>query len=409
MKFRLLVLIPILFGNVVSGQATAEWRGPGRQGIYPEKNLLRTWPESGPPLIWSTDRIGTGYSSPVVTEDMVIINGEINREEHVFAFDLKGNLLWDYANGPVFTGAGYAAGFPGTRSAPTVADDLIYVCSGMGRIACLEAPTGKERWTVDMIAGLGGKLNMFGCSESLLVDETKVYCYPGGKETNVAALDRMTGKPVWISKALGDPVSFCSPVMINLPGLDIFVTLSYKYLIGINARTGELLWSHREDSVKIEGEHCNTPIFAEGSVYCISGDEGGNGAYKLQLSADGKSIHEIWRNRRVRNAIGGFVKIGNRIYTSSKDNKLKVLDTTTGMVVDSLRNMRGNIIAADSLLFFYSDNGYLHLIAGIGAKLNPAGKLKIILGTKEHFAHPVIRNGVLYLRHGDTLMAYLID
>jgi hypothetical protein len=125
MKFRLLILILVLFVYIVSGQTVSEWRGPGRLGIYPEKNLLRTWPESGPQLIWSADRVGTGFSSPVITENMVFINGEINREEHVFAFDLKGNLLWDYANGPVFTGEGYAASFPGTRSAPTVVDDLI--------------------------------------------------------------------------------------------------------------------------------------------------------------------------------------------------------------------------------------------------------------------------------------------
>ena len=406
MKSLPLIFNLLLLGLLVSGQTIYQWRGPERQGIYPEKNLMRSWPEAGPQLLWSTDRIGAGFSSPVVTEDRIYINGEIDQVEHLFAFDLKGQLLWKYANGPVFTGEGYAANFPGTRSAPTLYHDLIYICSGMGRIACLEAISGKERWVTDMMANLRGKLNMFGCSESLLIEDNLVFCYPGGTESNIVALDRMTGKPVWTSKAMGDPMSFCSPMMVKLPGISLLVTLSREYLLGINAQNGELLWAHKEDSVKLEGEHCNTPVYADGSVYSISGDEKGNGAFKLALSTDGKTVKEVWRNGKVRNAMGGFVKIGDRIYTPSKDNKLKVLDITTGQVVDSLRNLRGNIIAADDLLFVYTDNGYMNLIQGIGTTLEVVSRFKITVGTKEHFAHPVISNGVLYIRHGNVLMAY---
>ncbi len=415
----------------VHGQQVYQWRGPNREGIYPEKDLLKSWPASGPQLLWSVDMLGTGYSSPVIAGDKLYINGEINKVSHLFVFDLSGKLLWKYANGPEFYGEGYSANFPGARSAPTIYDGLVYISSGMGRMACLDANSGAEKWAVNM-SDLGGQINMFGYSESLLVDETKVYCYPGGKDANIMALDRMTGKPVWTSKALGDPVSFCSPMMIKLPErteirkirnietgaledklakhpeLNILVTLSHGFLQGVDAKTGELLWSHKEDSVKLEGEHCNTPIYADGFIYSISGDDKGNGAYKLQLMPDGKSIKEVWRNNKVLNALGGFVKIENRIYTSSKDNKLKVLDTETGQITESLSGMKGNLIAADNLLFFYADNGYINLIKGIGSKLEVAGKFKITKGEKEHFSHPVIANGTMYVRHGNTLMAYQV-
>jgi hypothetical protein len=70
--------------------------------------------------------------------------------------------------------------------------------------------------------------------------------------------------------------------------------------------------------------------------------------------------------------------------------------------------MKGNLISADDLLFCYTDNGYVNLISGIGTKLQVVSKFKITKGEKEHFAHPVIANGVLYIRHGNALMAYLI-
>ena len=275
-----------------------------------------------------------------------------------------------------------------------------------GEWPVFETETGKEKWAVDMVQDLGGKLNMFGYSESLLVDEKNVYCFPGGSDKNIAALDKFTGKTIWTSKALGDPVSFCSPIIIILPERNIFVTVSHEYLMGLDIRNGELLWSFKEDSVKLEGEYCNTPIYSDGFIYGVSGVKKGNGAYKLELSPDGKMITEVWRNRNVKNAIGGFVKIDGQLFTTSNDNKLKCLDLKTGIVVDSLRNLRGSIIYADKLLYCYSDNGNMNLIKPTTPKMEMLSKFKIEKGTKEHFSHPVISNGVLYIRHGKALMAY---
>jgi outer membrane protein assembly factor BamB len=276
----------------------------------------------------------------------------------------------------------------------------------MGRIACFDAASGAEKWSVNMVTDLGGIVNMFGCSESLLVDDKNVYCFPGGKENNIVALDKNTGKMVWTSKALDDAVSFCSPMVINLPERKILVTLSHEYLMGLDISNGELLWSQKEDSVKLEGEYCNTPIYADGYLYEISGVEKGSGAFKLKLTPDGKSIKEIWRNPKVKNAIGGFVKIGDRIFCASDDKKLKSIDIAGGSVVDSLTNLRGSVIFADDHLYCYTDNGHVNLINISGPKLEVVSQFKIEKGTKEHFSHPVIGNGVLYIRHGNTLMAY---
>jgi len=207
---------------------------------------------------------------------------------------------------------------------------------------------------------------------------------------------------------MGDPVSYCSPILIKDPQRNILVHISHEYLLGLDAKTGELLWSYKEDSVKREGEYCNTPIYADGNIYGVSGVEKGKGAYKLSLSGDGKGIQETWTNAEVKNKMGGFVMVNDRIYCTSADHKLKCIDANSGNVIDALPGLFGSIIYADGQLYCYNDNGNVNLININGPKMEVVSKFKITKGSKEHFAHPVIANGLLYIRHGNALMAYSI-
>lgn len=408
LKFLTVLCCLLSVVSAVRGQNAVQWRGDHRDGIYHDKGLLKTWPEEGPQLLWQTEVLGNGYGSPSITSDRLYVNGETEGISYLFAFDLKGNLMWKSANGPEFMGKDFSAGFPGSRSQPTVVDGLVYVCSGLGRVACFEAATGKERWAVEMIGELKGKLMDFGYSESVLVDEKNVYCFPGGAVSNIVALDKETGKVNWTSKAKGDAVSYCSPIMVKLPSQNVLVTVSKEYLLGLNALNGELLWAYKEDSVKREGEYCNSPVYADGFIYGVSGVEKGNGAYKLALSPDGSSVKNVWHNKQVKNKMGGLVKVGEKLYVTSMDHKLKALDIHNGVVVDSLSNHFGSIIYADERLVCYNDNGNVNLVSLEDNKTKVVSKFKITKGTKEHFAHPVIANGVLYIRHGNALMAYQV-
>lgn len=403
------VAVLLLAGCSEKSQNTAQWRGANRNGIYQESGLLKAWPAEGPKLLWATEAIGNGYGSPVVSGNTLYVNGEVDSISHLFAFDMKGNLLWKSPNGREFTGEGFSAGFPGSRSTPTVFGQMVYICSGLGRIACFDAITGKEIWATEMVKDLGGIINYYGYSESLLVDEKMVYCFPGGKESNIVALDKVTGKIAWTSKAMSDPISFCSPIFIQLPQRKLFVTLSHSYMMGIDTQNGDLLWSVKEDSVKGDADHSNTPVYSDGFIYSVTNAKKGFGAFKFELSADGKSVKEIWHNSSVVDGMCGFVKMGNQLFASSSDKCIKCLDTNTGTVTDSIKNLRGALIYADNQLYCYGDNGNMNLLGLKGSKMELISKFKVEKGTKEHLAHPVIDKGVLYIRHGKALMAYLIS
>ena len=178
--------------------------------------------------------------------------------------------------------------------------------------------------------------------------------------------------------------------------------------MGLDASNGKLLWSFHEDSVKLEGTYTNTPIYNNGFIYGVSGVKEGTGAYKLKLSEDGKSISEVWRNSDVKNETGGFIVKDDRLYVTSKDKKLRALDTETGLVVDSLRGPRGSLIYADNCLYCYSDNGNVELISLQDKKPESISRFRMKKGSKEHLAHPIIHDGVLYIRHGNVMQAYRI-
>ena len=397
----------LVFASGLNAQVEAQFRGPDRDGVYAEKNLLTSWPEGGPAQLWINNEIGNGYGPPAVISDRLYVTGEIDSIGYLFAFDLKGKLLWksDYGKEWVKT-------FQGSRSTPTVVGNLIYVCSGLGNITCFMTADGKRKWSVNMLKDLRGRFTMHGHAESPLVVDDQVFLTPGGLDTNVVAFNRFNGKINWICKGRGEISGYNSPIMIKLPALNILVTFSAYNMLGIDAKTGKLLWFHEQVNTPLTDRkpgmgdtHSNSAYYENSYIYYIAGD--GNCGVKLKLSEDGKLVTQVWRNTAVDNFMGGFIKIDNRIYTGSDSKRvLLCADASNGQIVDSLKIGTGSLALADNMLYYYNQRGEMNLVKPNPTKLELVSKFKITAGTKEHFSHPVIKDGILYIRRGKALMAY---
>ncbi len=383
----------------------AQWRGTNRDGIYLETDLLNTWPENGPELLWKYEGIGKGYAAPSVLGNQIFINGEQDSSSYLFALNPNGQLLWKAPNGEEFMGDGFSATYPGSRSTPTVVDDLIYATSGKGRIACFETASGKEKWAVDIVKDLGGTEPYFGYSESVVVDEDKLFCFAGGDVNNTLALNRFTGETIWSAKAKQDTFSYCSPILVELPERKVLITHSRHYIYSIDTNTGEIIGSSPLD-FKYDGEHCNSPLYADGTIYFVS-NEKNDGAIKLELTPKG-SLNEQWNNPKIKNNFNGYVKVGNKLFTMIKGNQLIAIDNNTGEVVNSIKAATGSIIFADNKFICYGMNGDVSLITYTDNKFEIKSTFKVNEGTGQHFAHPVLNDEIMYIRHGNTLLAYKI-
>jgi outer membrane protein assembly factor BamB len=403
----LLCLLLIFFTSSTGTIKIYEWRGRDREGIYDESNLLKSWPAEGPKELWSIKNIGNGFVSPVFTDENFYITGEIDSTEVLFSFNLKGEKQWQTRLGKEWTKS-----YPGSRSAPTIADDLIYVGTGLGNLFCVNRTNGKIVWSKDLSADFDGALPLHGHSESALIQGDKIFWTTGGKVNNVVALNRFNGKLIWSNKGFGERSAYNSPKLIELPTRKIIVTFSAYHMMGFDADRGNLLLSCEQDNYPVEKRlpgygdtHCNTVLYDHGSIYYVEGD--GNCAVKLRLSDDGSEITELWRNKGFDSFMGGVVKIGNYLYGSGTVKpELRSLNATTGILTDSLRIGSGAIIAADNMLYYYTQKGDMVLVNYNNGKVEKVSSFRIKEGTMQHFSHPVIHKGILYQRHGNVLMAF---
>lgn len=400
-KTILLIVILIVSSICIEAQTPTRWRGPEGNGIYPETGLLKKWPATGPAIAWHFDQLGVGYSSPALANGMIYLSGMEETTGYIYALSADGKLLWKSAYGNEFEKS-----YPGARSTPVIAGDLLYMYSGMGNLVCMDAATGKLKWQKNILKEFDGINIEWGVTETVVIDGGLLYVTPGGAKNNVVALNRNNGDLVWTSPGKGTLSAHCTPLLINLPARKLLVTMTAGNIIGLDASTGKMLWSHPQTN-RYE-IHANTPIYADGGLFCFSGY--GQGGVKLELNADGSSITKSWFRQKLDSRMGGMVLVNGYLYGSGDSGReWRCVDWKTGDEKYADKTIaKGAVIYADGMLYCYSERGELALVEATPAGFKIAGQTKVELGSEQHWAHPVIGNGKLFIRHGDTLIAYKI-
>jgi outer membrane protein assembly factor BamB len=396
-----IIVLSIYFAGTIEAQDGTRWRGPEATGVYPETGLMETWPDNGPQILWHYDGLGQGFSSPVFAGGKIYLSGLDQNTGYIYCLSMDGKLLWKKSYGPEWTSS-----YTGSRSSPKVSGGKIYLLSATGRLVCMDAANGNMIWSKDLLKDFDGRNITWGMTENVVVFDNKVLCTPGGTKNNVVALNKDNGSLIWSSKGKGEPSAYCSPILVKLPGRTLFVTITENNIIGLDANTGVLLWSYPHTNQY--SVHANTPIFSGGELYCFSGY--GRGGVKLKLSSDGSSVTKVWTNGTMDSRIGGAVFYNGFIYGSGDQNRAwQCIDWQTGkMKYSSVEVGKGSIIGADGKLFCYSEQGELALLKPQAEEFEVMGRTKVTLGSGTHWAHPVIFEGKLYIRHGNVLIAYKV-
>ncbi|SHF68815.1 Outer membrane protein assembly factor BamB, contains PQQ-like beta-propeller repeat [Mariniphaga anaerophila] len=396
-----LILLLVFTGSAILAQVPTKWRGPNGNGVYNDTGLLKKWPASGPEIIWHFDGLGEGHSSPVFANGAIYLSGMEETTGYIYVLSTAGGLKWKVPYGEEFHES-----YPGSRSTPVIVGDLLYIYSGLGVLTCMDANNGDVKWRKDVFKDFDGKNIRWGVTETPVVNDDLIYITPGGKKDNVVAMNRFAGDLVWSSPGKGETSAYCTPLLIEFPSRKLLVTHTADHIIGIDAKDGKMLWSYPQTNRW--QVHANTPIYYNGGLFCFSGY--GQGGVKLELTDDGSSVEKAWFNDKLDNRIGGMVLIEGYLYGSGDNNRQwRCVDWKTGEEKYVSTDIgKGVTVAADGMLFCYSERGELALVEATPAGFNPTGKTKVELGSAQHWAHPVVNDGKLYLRHGNTLIAYKV-
>lgn len=409
MSLFVTLLLTVLLAVNLFSQDIKEWRGPNRSGIYPDQNLLESWPENGPTLLLELSDIGNGYSSPVVYKNTIYVSGRKDTLDVVSAYEMNGNKKWETTYGRA-----WARTYPETRCTPTIENNRIYLASGMGQVVCVDALSGKLIWTVDAQAEFKGEPHRWGIAESVAISDKAVFYVTGGEVTSVIALNKIDGNLLWKTKSLGGTRAYASSVIIEKAGLHLLLAQTANDLLAINVENGEIVWTYNlmqhHTGEMGKGANTNTPLFYNDEIFITSGYD--HPALLLSLAADGRSVSPKWTNPDFDNHIGGVVKIGNYIYgsnwTTNTTGNWICVDWNTGKTMYETKWFnKGPIISADGMLYCYEEkSGNLALARPNPEKFDVVSSFKIEKGAGPHWAHPAIFDGKLFVRHGESLMVY---
>jgi hypothetical protein len=387
-----------------------EWRGPDRTGIYNESGLLKKWPAAGPVLTWELGGLGDGYSSPTVTDDAIYVTGRKDDSDVLIALTHDGKVKWETAYGKA-----WMKNHTGSRCIPTYYNGSIFLVSGSGDIVCVDS-NGKIKWSKNHYNLFESKPLMFGISESPVVTGNMVIVSPGGSKASMAALSISDGKVIWETEPLGQEPQYINPKLIEYAGKKMIINVMGKDIIAVNAKDGKVIWKvdYASENAVAGGRknHSITPLYRDGHILVANGY--GWVSLKLKLSADGNSVQKVWENRNFDPQLGGVVLLGNQLYASNHQSdpagSWLCVDWTTGKTLWTEKwYSQGSIISADGMLYLFEEKtGHVALANANPAKLDIVSEFQIQKGTGPFWAHPVISNGRLYVRHGEYLMVYKI-
>lgn len=398
----------LVYSSVLNGQ----WRGVVRDGQFSGTGLLKEWPEGGPNKIYEVTGIGEGFSSPVVHDGYIYLTGKIDNLDMLTALTLDGELMWQ-----IPYGSAWQKSYTSTRPSAVLEDERAYLLSGIGELVCLDIETRSVIWSINVDSTYGAVWDTHGISETLLLVDDLVVCTPSGPQTTMVAFNKYNGEPAWETVPIGGRRSYVSPVLYKYGSIRYILGASTWSYFAVDPSTGRVIWSFPYyllgDRDTERGTLITfTPIYKEDEIFITTGYD--YPAVMLKVSGDGNTVKEKWRCPEFDNHHGHVVRIGNFLYGSNWHNNSQgewmCVDWETGEVM-WVKDWytKGNIISSDSMIYIYEERqGNVGLLKPDPLQFNLKGSFRVQGGKGPHWAHPVIHDDFLLIRHGDHLMFYLI-
>lgn len=349
-----------------------QWRGPRRDGVTAMPDLLKAWPEKGPPRLWRKTS-GETYSSFAVVGGRVYTTLATDQGEAVVCWDLAtGEEKWRHGYVPRQT-------FPysGPRATPTIDGGRVYTLGAAGLLLCLNAADGKVVWEGDLVKELGAAPPRWGLACSPLIEGDRVFVLAGGRRS-FAAFDKASGELAWAG--MRDDAGYSSPVAATVGGSRQVIFLTGNRLVGVAPTDGSPMWEYPWKTPF--DVNAATPVVfrarvggAESTyVFVSSGYGRGCGLVKIERRAGGFRARRVFESGELCCHFSTPVRHKDHVYGFDETRDLTCLNLRTGEVrwrfdrpddAEGLRGVgyqKGSLLRVGELLLALGESGKLALV-----------------------------------------------
>ncbi|MBN1806804.1 MAG: PQQ-like beta-propeller repeat protein [Sedimentisphaerales bacterium] len=409
------LLIIVLITMVVVSNVRADWPnylGPNNNATSDEKGLLRSWPASGPKVLWTVS-VGIGFGGPVIKDGRVyLLDRDDKVGDNLRCLDLSdGKELWNF----VYDAPG-SVSFPGSRSIPALDGDNIYSCGPYGDLYCININTHMPVWHKNIWTDFGGdQIPRWAITQNPLIYGDLIILASQAPQAGVVAYEKLTGNVKWKTPPLGG-LGYVSPSIVKVSGQDHLVMMTASAgrrgevgsggkVIGIDPLTGKILWEYTNWQCRIP---IPTAVDAGQSRMLIAGGyEAGAAMIKVEKKTDGSyAVIELYKTIEFGSHTLSPILYNGYFYTQYSTNERK--DGLVCMSIDGRIRWKtgrsplfdkGSMILADGLLLCTDGRDKLYLIEPDPSAFKPLATAELLdAGRNQNWAPLALSDGKLLIR-----------
>jgi len=378
-----------------------QWGGPTGDFQVLSEGLAETWPQDGPPRLWSR-QLGDGYSTILVAAGRLYTMYRRDGKEAVVCLDAKtGKTVWEtpYDHAPW---EGHVTQFgEGPRATPLIFGDRLYTVGVAGQMHSLNLSDGKILWTQDLWGEAEGNPMMHGYSSSPIHYGDSVIALLGGAKVSIAAFNKVDGKLAWKSESFGN--TYSTPQIVRVGGQDQLVIFMASELVAVDPTNGKTLWTYPFGNQA----NVNMPIFIDGEYLFVSTLQEGARGLRLKRQGGKTEVEEVWSTRKIQFYHVTTVRQGDWVYGAtgaSAPHFMAAVNIKTGEIAWRQRGFaKANTIAVDGRLIILDETGKLYLTTATAEGLTIHSEAAML--ERVAWTAPTIVGKAMYLRDKTQIMA----
>jgi outer membrane protein assembly factor BamB len=417
------LLLLVAIAARIYAQDWPQYLGPDRNSISPQKGILRSWPASGPELLWTTN-VGPGFGGAVIKDGKVYLLDRDDKTGDIMrCFDSdNGKLLWSYS----YDAPG-SVSYPGSRSVPALDGNRVYSCGPYGDLYCIDISTHKPIWNKNIMKDFGGsRIPVWAITQCpLIYGDLLIVSYSKDPDAGLVAFNKMTGKIVWKTEAIGNE-TYASPSIAKIAGEDQIImvfssTNTYMHkeakiskgrIIGLKPQTGKILWEYNnwENMVQVT----SALDAGEGRIFSVGGYELGSAMIKVEKKGDSYTVKELFRHNDFGGHTESPIMYNGYFYaqfsTNNRRDGLCCMSMDGKVMWKTMRSPlfdKGSMILADGLILATDGRKTLYLIQPDPSGFKPLASAEL-LGDGQNWGPLALSDGKLILRDQNRLMCFKV-